>query len=128
MFPFRTRRLILIGAVGLVLCVDAAAHALLVKSDPARRATLRHPPREVRLWFSERLEPAYAKLTVLDAADKPVTDADAVVSENDGKLLTLRLPSLAAGTYTVKYKVLSVDGHANASQFSFTIKNDSGAR
>jgi methionine-rich copper-binding protein CopC len=40
----------------------------------------------------------------------------------DPKLLSVGLPALAPGTYTVKYRVLSVDGHVVASQFSFTLR------
>jgi len=34
------------------------AHASLVKSSPARRATLVSAPERVQLWFNERIEPA----------------------------------------------------------------------
>jgi methionine-rich copper-binding protein CopC len=40
----------------------------------------------------------------------------------DPKLLSVGLPALVPGTYTVKYRVLSVDGHVVESQFSFTLR------
>jgi methionine-rich copper-binding protein CopC len=100
----------------------ASAHALLNKSDPARRAVLSKPPTGVRLWFNERLEAAFSTLSVLDTNGKPVTQDPAHVSTEDPKLIELQLPPLEAGTYTVKYKVLSVDGHTVKASYTFTIK------
>ncbi len=48
-------------ALALALLPAAAdAHAVLVRSQPARRAGLTHPPERVELWFNERLEAAYS--------------------------------------------------------------------
>lgn len=117
------RRALLLGAVTLLPGIRYAfAHALLDKSEPARRATLSKPPAAVRLWFNERLEPSFSSLDVLDAAGRPVTTEAARVSAQDSKLLELALPALAPGTYTVRYKVLSVDGHTVKASFPFTVK------
>jgi hypothetical protein len=112
----------------LALPPSAAAHALLAKSEPARRAVLSKPPPQVRLWFNERLEPAFSSLTVLDAAGKPVTAAAAEVAGEDPKLLRLTLPPLAPGSYTVQYQVLSVDGHTVKASFKFSVKEPAAAR
>jgi hypothetical protein len=100
----------------------ASAHALLVKSEPARRAVLVHPPAQVRLWFNERLEPTFCTLVVLSADGKPATAEPARVSSDNPKLLELALPVLAPGLYTVQYKVLSVDGHTVKAGYTFTVK------
>jgi hypothetical protein len=98
------------------------AHALLAKSEPARRAVLVRPPGQVRLWFNERLEPAFCVLSVLDADGRPATAESARVSAENPKLLELALPALAPGLYTVQYKVLSVDGHTVKASYTFTVK------
>ena len=100
----------------------AAAHALLAKSEPARRAVLTHSPARVRLWFNERLEPAFSKVSVEDASGRPVEQQPAQVAADDRKLLELALPALTPGRYTVRYQVLSVDGHTIKSSYSFSIK------
>jgi methionine-rich copper-binding protein CopC len=115
----------LTGVLALLLWLaplTAGAHALLDKSEPARRAMLAKPPAAVRLWFNERLEPAFSSLEVVDAAGRPVAAATARVSAQDPKLLELALPPLAPGVYTVRYKVLSVDGHTVKASFPFTVK------
>ena len=98
------------------------AHALLDKSEPARRAVLTHSPAHVRLWFNERLEPAFCELSVLDAGGRSATAEAARVSAQNPKLLELALPPLAAGVYTVQYKVVSVDGHTVKASYTFTVK------
>ncbi len=107
----------------LTLPLTAFAHALLVRSEPAQRATLHSPPAAVRLWFSEPLEPAFSSLEVLTARGERVTQAHAAVPASDGKLLELPLPPLAAGDYTVQYRVLSVDGHAVKGGYIFRVRD-----
>lgn len=122
----RRRLAILAMAVLLLEPAAAWAHAKLVKSDPARRAVLKKSPVRVRLWFNEKLEPSFSILKVLDAAGKAVTGRSAIVSARDGKLLELDLPDLPQGTYTVSYEVLSIDGHAVKSGYTFTVRGQSG--
>jgi hypothetical protein len=97
-------------------------HAYLVKSSPARRAVLSRPPTEVQLWFNERLEPAFARLTVVDTDGRKVDAGNVRVGPDDLKRLSVGVAPLAPGIYTVRYRVLSVDGHIVESEFSFTIR------
>lgn len=101
---------------------DAHAHAMLQKTEPGRRATLSKPPAMVRLWFNEKLEPAFSSITVTDGAGRTVSADAARVAAGNPKLLEVRLPDLAPGEYTVSYEVLSIDGHTVKSKFTFTIK------
>jgi len=110
-------------SVGLLLVPGPTlAHSLLVRSQPERRATVTRPPEEVRLWFSERIEPAYARVSVWDAGGKQVDAGDATVDQADATTLAVRTPGLRAGRYTVRYRVLSVDGHIVESSFDFTVR------
>jgi methionine-rich copper-binding protein CopC len=120
----RSNFIAVVGVLALWLAVapDAFAHAQLVKTEPARRATVAEAPKQVKLWFNEEIEGAYASLAVLDAAGKPVTDAKPEIAADDPKSLAIPLPALSPGTYTVKFRVLSVDGHVVDSTFDFTVK------
>jgi methionine-rich copper-binding protein CopC len=111
--------------VVLCLLVPALghAHALLKKSEPAQRAQVSRPPAAVRLWFNERLESAFSTITVLDASGAPVSQDKATLSPQDAGLLELRLPALPAGEYTVRYQVMSVDGHTVTSSYTFRVKD-----
>ena len=101
------------------------AHAQLVKAEPARRAKLDKAPTQIRLWFNEEIEGAYTSLSVLGANKKPVTDAKPRVVSDDPKSVVLPLPDLNPGKYTVKFRVLSVDGHVVDSTFNYTVKSKS---
>lgn len=100
---------------------QALAHAALVKAEPARRAVLSTAPAQIRLWFNEEIEPAYASLSVLDENKKPVTDNKVKVHPEDAKSIVLELPEMQSGRYTVKFRVLSVDGHVVDSEYNFTV-------
>ena len=105
-----------------VTATESGAHAVLVRSSPSARATLARPPERVHLWFNERLEPAYSRASVWDGAGRQVDAADGVVDVSEPTRLTVGLPPLAPGTYTVKFRVLSVDGHVVESHFPFTVR------
>ena len=108
-------------AVGM-LAVPADSHAVLVRSTPTARAVLRRPPDRVQLWFNERLEPAFSTATVWSASGAQVDRQDVRVGPDDSKRLSVTLPALDPGIYTVRFRVLSVDGHIVAASFPFTVK------
>lgn len=111
-----------LAALALMLLVGPAlAHAVLVRSLPASRAVLARSPDRVQLWFSERVEPAYSRVSVWDAGGAQVDGRDAAVSRDDPKRLDVTLPPLPPGRYTVRFRVLSVDGHVVESAIPFTL-------
>lgn len=98
------------------------AHAELVKSEPASRATLTTSPEQIKLWFNEEIEVDYASLSLTDKSGKVLTDAKPMGLPDDAKSIYLELPELEKGRYTVNYRVLSVDGHVMESEYKFTVK------
>jgi methionine-rich copper-binding protein CopC len=114
------------GAVmTMAMCVHAApalAHSMLVKAEPPRRAVLTKAPAQVQLWFNEEIEGDYASLVVLDTEKHPVTEIKPQLAPDDRKSIVLPLPELTPGKYSVKFRVLSVDGHVVESYFDFTVK------
>ena len=98
------------------------AHAYLVKSVPAGRATLFSSPGKIQLWFNERLEPKYSTASVFDPDGKRVDTDNAHVSAEDPKQLSVELKQLPSGRYLVKFRVLSVDGHVVEQSFPFTVR------
>jgi methionine-rich copper-binding protein CopC len=111
-------------AVLLVLLLPslASAHAYLVKSVPPGRATLFTSPGKIQLWFNERLEARYSSASVFDPDGKRVDLDNAQVSADDPKQLAIGVKQLQPGKYTVKFRVLSVDGHVVEQSFPFTIR------
>jgi len=120
-----------VGLLGvLVLLVlpagPAAAHAVLLRSDPSDGAVLALPPNGVRLVFNEPVEATGAGLRVF-AADgtrvdlaRPPDRAD--IDASDPTVLAVALPQgLVDGGYVVVWRVRSVDGHAIAGTLRFTV-------
>ncbi|SFW17229.1 copper resistance CopC family protein [Nitrosovibrio sp. Nv17] len=115
--------LLLIATLGLH-SAPVLAHAMLVKAEPPRRAVLKKPPTQVRLWFNEEVEKDYPLLSIYQADKTPIVDRiKPEVSADDPRSIVHPLPELAPGKYTVEYKVLSVDGHTVKSSYDFTIKS-----
>jgi copper resistance protein C len=100
----------------------AAAHSRLVRSDPAARAVLDKAPKELKLWFNEAIEPAFAKVWIVPAQGPQIpltTQGD----KTDQRILIVTPPdSLPAGPVNIGYHVLSVDGHTVDDKLMFTIK------
>jgi copper resistance protein C len=107
----------------LVVPSIGSTHAYLVKSSPARRAVLSGAPARVALWFNERLEAQFSQVSVWNTEGQQVDGGDVQVGPEDGKKLSVGIPTLPAGPYTVKYRVLSVDGHIVESEFPFTVRS-----
>ena len=107
----------------LMVPITSWGHAYLVKSSPTRRAALSSPPTRVVLWFNERLEAQFSQLSVWNAEGQQVDGGDGQVGPDDAKRLSVGIPTLPAGSYQVKYRVLSVDGHIVEAEFPFTVRS-----
>lgn len=114
----------ILAALALLLLVPAEgwSHAYLVRSAPAARAVVSRSPERVQLWFNERLEPAYSRVSVWNREAERVDAGDVEVAPPERTRLSVGVPPLPAGTYTVKYRVLSVDGHVVEAEFAFTVR------
>jgi methionine-rich copper-binding protein CopC len=99
-----------------------SAHAYLVKSVPAQRATLLRAPARIQLWFNERLEPRYSSFTVSGPDGERVDIGKTMVGRDDAKEISAAIKIFRPGRYVIKYRVLSVDGHIVQDQFTFTVK------
>jgi copper resistance protein C len=111
-----------VGIVVLLVPALAGAHAVLVRSSPAVRGVVSTVPDHVQLWFNEDLEPKFARLSVWSSDGAQVDLGNAAVPPDDTKQLSIGLSLLTPGTYTVKYRVLSVDGHVVEREFQFTLR------
>jgi methionine-rich copper-binding protein CopC len=102
--------------LGLVTTVPAAAHNGLVGSDPANGSSVAQTPGAVVLTFDE---PALALGTqvVVTGPDGPAsTGAPELVNATVRQPL---VPGAPAGSYTIDWRVTSVDGHPITGQIAF---------
>jgi copper transport protein len=100
--------------------VPAAAHAVLVRADPASNAALQTAPRQVTLWFSETVDARFSSVLVTDNSGRAVSRGAA--ASPDGQRLMVSLPNLPQGVYAVRWRVLSsADGHTTSGAFVFAV-------
>ncbi len=96
----------------------AQAHARFLASDPANGAKLTAAPRSVKLTFNEDVLPGSAKVRV-DGPAGVTTVADIAVKTTT--VAAAMPPDLGSGTYTVTWRVTSVDGHPISGAFRFIL-------
>jgi methionine-rich copper-binding protein CopC len=108
-------------AVASVIVTPAGAHAFLDHAMPAVGSAVHGSPAQLKLWFTQELEPAFSTVQVLDRDGKRVDKGDPQVDHADATELVVSLPQLAPGTYRVTWRVLSVDTHVTEGNFTFDV-------
>ncbi|WP_328698861.1 copper resistance CopC family protein [Brevibacterium rongguiense] len=126
----RTRPLLAVLAaaamalLGLFLAPAASAHDQLVSSNPKDGATLDKQPEWLEMTFSGNIQDVGTEIKVEHGGK----DVNAGEYDIKGKTVKSALPDdLAAGDYTVKWRVVSQDGHPISGDFGFTISDKGGA-
>ncbi|MEV0898449.1 copper resistance CopC family protein [Actinoplanes sp. NPDC049802] len=122
----RLRPLLALAALLLVLVpgTPAWAHNALAEADPAKNATLKKSPSEVRLRFLQKLNPEYTTVTVSDAGKATVSTSAPKVN---GATAVVTVGTLDNGVYTVAYQVVSTDGHTVKGSYEFTVDDPSAS-
>jgi copper resistance protein C len=110
-----------LGAAGLP-DADASAHAFLDHSIPPVGGTVAASPKEIRLFFSEAIEPLFSGISLASASGQPIITGPAVVDAADHAQFVLPVPPLPPGRYKVTWHVVSVDTHPTEGHFTFEIK------
>jgi copper resistance protein C len=115
----RHASLIWAATLTALLATDgASAHATLDHAEPRVGNTVASPPREVTLYFTQKLEPAFSTISVTNAAGQRVDSGKARVS---GSQMSISLKPGGSGTYHVNWRVLSVDTHTTDGNFTFQV-------
>ena len=109
----------------LLMCVAGSprleAHAFLQHAEPAVGSAVQTSPREVRIWFTEKIEPAFSTIYVFNASGEEVDKRDVRLDRSSQVLLHVSLPQLQAGMYRVVWRVVSVDTHVTNGSFTFRV-------
>ncbi len=105
----------------LLWCVPALAHARLVQEVPADGATLGKSPDRVELRFSEPVDAKFSPLEVRNSEGERVDKDDARVDPEDARVVLAGLEELTEGSYTVQWRVTSIDGHVVDGRYEFAV-------
>lgn len=136
-----SRALVALGAAAAVLLcgpillgsgVDRSAgfavvaHSQLVSSQPGAGETLAAPPTEIRLAFSEPIDPHYTSLDLLDGSGRAILAGAGAPDPTDPYVLVASIPagtSMAVDSlYTVNWRALSAaDGHTTQGFLAFGV-------
>ncbi len=101
---------------------DIYGHAFITNSNPPSSQSLATPPSQVEVYFSEPIDIKYSVIKILDENGKQVDTENIHYLNSDQTSITIGLPKLKDGIYTVTLKVLSqTDGHVTDSSIVFAI-------
>ena len=105
--------------LALALPAGAAAHATLLRSVPANGAVLTHAPHVVRVVFDDTVRVDSGNAAVANGTGRSVLAGPAVAH---GDVLTLPLARrLPAGAYSVRWSIVSDDGHREQGVLAFAV-------
>lgn len=108
-------------AAGLsgALAVPALAHAVIVSAVPTADQHAPAGTLAIRLEFNSRIDKERSRLQVTD----PAGAKSDVKIDTDGEpnVVTGTTGDLAAGAYTLRWQVLSIDGHITRGDIAFTV-------
>jgi methionine-rich copper-binding protein CopC len=113
------------GAASCVVMAAATlanAHPTLVGSSPTAQQTLQTAPKELVLRFNEPVEAMFTHVELASPAGIGLQAGPAETVKDDANAVSLRLPSLVAGVYKVRWSAAGRDGHRVKGEFSFTVK------
>ena len=116
----------IVAVAALVLPASAWAHAALLQTVPVASRTVNVVPTEVRLRFSEPVEPRFAIVSVTDATGRQVTDGDPAAAPGSPQTLVTPLARVPEGWYLVFWRVISADGHPVRGAFTFAVGPNPG--
>jgi methionine-rich copper-binding protein CopC len=116
-------RSLLLGAALPVAAIAAVLpHAKLKSSLPSAGTTVA-APKELRLTFSEKIEIKIAKITLLRGIEELAALGDVAADAQAPETVVIPVTKpLAAGSYTVKYRVAGPDGHPMGGSYVFSVK------
>ena len=119
------RRFFLFAAVALVAAPPALGHAIPVRSSPANGSVLVSAPREVLVNFDSRVHVGTRNAAVRNADGVSILAEKARISRSRTLIVPLQ-PGLRRGAYTVRWSIVSDDGHDEEGVIAFAVGNGSG--
>jgi copper transport protein len=105
----------------LTTAPNAFAHAILQESTPSNNSVVRTSPKTVSLRFNEAVETAFGSIRVYNCSGGRVDSGKIVRPTKDSVAVKID-QTLARGTYTVTWRVISADSHPVAGAFVFNVK------
>jgi len=116
----KSAHLLIVTAFLWAMPTFAKAHAFLDHANPRVGSTVNPAPKELVLWFTQQLEPAFSSIEVRNEQGATVTAGKTTIG-GDRTQLRIPLKALPPGNYKVIWRVLSVDTHRTEGNFTFRV-------
>lgn len=111
----------LLTLVALLVAPPAWAHAFLERASPPVGSEVADSPAAIAITFTEGVEPLFSTIELHGPTGAAVSVGTPQVAPGNNQTLSVRLPKLPPGTYTVNWHVTSVDTHKTEGNFQFTV-------
>jgi copper transport protein len=119
--PLVRRTVVLFAVAALIAPASAAAHATLIGTTPADGAVLDRAPQSVHVQFDDPVHVASGNAAVSNATNSSVLGG-APRTVGHALLIPLRT-GLADGSYSVRWSIVSDDGHREQGVLAFAVGN-----
>jgi copper transport protein len=120
-----TRRVLFLCVLSLVLAAPAWAHAIMIGSDPPSGAVLASSPAIVTVDFDDPVRVGSRNRAIRNEDEVDVIGGRPFVRDARTLVIPLR-PNLRDGTYTVRWSIVSDDGHQEEGVIAFGVGQGSG--
>jgi copper transport protein len=115
----RVKRLVVLFAVASLASPAAAfAHATLLRTAPADGAVLAAAPRHVTIFFDDTIRAGKGNAAIANGSKRSVLAGPATAH---GHNLVLPLRRLPDGDYSVRWSIVSDDGHPESGVLAFAV-------
>jgi copper transport protein len=116
-----TRRTLTLAAAAILAAAAApaaTAHARLLSTVPADQAVVATAPAQVTIRFDDKVRPLGGTTVVRNSDRKPIVAGKPRAVRDD---VVIPLQRVGDGDYTVRWRVLSDDGHTVQGVFAFAV-------
>ncbi|HXZ78639.1 MAG TPA: copper resistance CopC family protein [Terriglobales bacterium] len=106
--------------VAVSLAPSALAHAILVETSPAIHGKVKGPEVVIKLRFNVRVDATRSRLSLVqpDGSSRPLP----IAKQDKPDWLGSKASGLRAGSYRIRWQVLSSDGHITNGEIPFTVE------
>ncbi len=110
---------LLLAAAALLTVAPAAAHAVLLESNPPLKSAVSGPNVSIKLRFNVRIDALRSRLTLIH----PDGSAQAldITKQTPADTLSAEATGLSAGAYRLRWQALASDGHITRGEIPFTV-------
>jgi methionine-rich copper-binding protein CopC len=108
------------GLLLLLLAAVPQAHTALTKSEPAAGKTVTAAPKQIQLWFNEKIDAAVSKIELTGPSGKVNLSPAHAMGEKS--LMAGISGQIADGSYTIAWQTAGDDGHVVKGSVKFTLK------